>query len=107
MHHDKVEHSRWQNGVGKYQWLGPEPNQIAWLRASHINCLDDCLNDYLRLAHHVAIVLLMHPFSDLERSLFMPFLYILKSPSTLFKGLECLGGRADVFLDFNHQAILL
>ena len=89
--------------MDKYQWLGPESNQIAWLRASRIDCLNDCL----RLAHHVAIVLLMHPFSDLERSLFMPFLYILKSPSTLFKGLECLGGRADVFLDFNHQAILL
>ena len=65
VHHDKVESSRWQNGVGKYQWLGPESNQIAWLRASCINCLDGCLNDYLRLAHHVAIVLLMHPFSDL------------------------------------------
>jgi hypothetical protein len=65
VHHDKVESSRWQNGVSKYQWLGPESNQIAWLRASCINCLDGCLNDYLRLAHHVAIVLLMHPFSDL------------------------------------------
>ena len=30
VHHDKVEYSRWQNGVSKYQWLGPEPNQIAW-----------------------------------------------------------------------------
>lgn len=65
VHHDKVESSRWQNGVSKYQWLGPESNQIAWLRASCINCLDGCLNDYLRIAHHVAIVLLMHPFSDL------------------------------------------
>ena len=65
VHHDKVESSRWQNGVSKYQWLGPESNQIAWLRASCINYLDGCLNDYLRLAHHVAIVLLMHPFSDL------------------------------------------
>ena len=72
MHHNKVEHPRWQNGVGKYQWLGPESNQIAWLRASRINCLNGCLNDYLRLAHHVAIVLLVHPFSDLKRSLFMP-----------------------------------
>ena len=56
MHHDKVEYSRWQNGVSKYQWLGPGPNQIAWLRASRINCLDGFLNDYLRLAHHITIV---------------------------------------------------
>ena len=56
MHHDKVEYSRWQNGVSKYQWLGPGPNQIAWLRESRINCLDGFLNDYLRLAHHITIV---------------------------------------------------
>ncbi len=71
MHHDKVEYSRWQNGMSKYQWLGPEPNQIAWLRASRINCLDGFLNDYLRLAHHITIVLLVHPLSDLECSLFI------------------------------------
>ena len=71
MHHDKVEYSRWQNGVSKYQWLGPEPNQIAWLRASRTTCLDGFLNGYLWIAHHIAIILLVHPFSDFERGLFI------------------------------------
>lgn len=65
MHHNVVEPAGGQNGVHPDHRLGHETNEVAGLGATGIDGLRDSLRDNLRVAHHVAAVLLAHTLGGL------------------------------------------
>ena len=65
MHHDVVEPAGRQDGVQPYQRLSHEADGVASLGTAGIDSLRDGFGDDLRVAEHVAAVLLAHTLGSL------------------------------------------
>ena len=65
MFYDVVEPEGGQDGVHPNHRLGHETDEVAGLGATGIDGLRDRLRDNLRVAHHIAAVLLAHTLGGL------------------------------------------
>ena len=65
MHHDVVEPAGRQDGVQPYLRLSHEADGVASLGTAGIDSLRDGFGDDLRVAEHVAAVLLAHTLGGL------------------------------------------
>ena len=65
MHHDVVEPAGGQDGMHPDHWFGHEADEVAGLGATGFDSLRDGFGDDLRIAEHVAAVLLAHSLGGL------------------------------------------